>query len=82
MEKEIVHYRTVVDSIGTFNMKKIAEGNYSLFIYNDSDSSDTYSYGKIDPYSVSEEYYSYPDTIKIRANWDLEIDQINLGKLK
>ena len=82
MEKEIVHYRTVVDSIGTFNMKKIAEGNYSLFIYNDSDSSDTYSYGKIDPYSVSEEYYSYPDTIKIRANWDLEINQINLGKLK
>ena len=82
MEKEIVHYRTVVDSRGTFNMKKIAEGNYSLFIYNDSDSSDTYTYGKIDPYSVSEEYYSYPDTLKIRANWDLEIDQIILGKLK
>lgn len=82
MEKESAHYRTVVDSSGTFIMKKIVEGNYSLFIYKDSDSNGAYSYGGIDPYNASEGFYSYPDTIKVRANWDLELDQINLGDLE
>ena len=38
------------------------------------------SSGVLDPFQPSEWFYYYPDTIKIRSNWELELDQITLGK--
>ena len=82
MEKEPRSFRTVVNSKGIFNMKQIPEGNYSLLFFQDSDGSNAYSHGNIDPYQPSEWFYVYPDTVKIRANWDLELDQIKLEQVQ
>ena len=82
MEKEPRSFRTVVNSKGIFNMKQIPEGNYSLSFFLDSDGSNTYSHGNIDPYQPSEWFYVYPDTVKIRTNWDLELDQIKLEQVQ
>ena len=82
MEKEPRSFRTVVNSKGIFNMKQIPEGNYSLSFFLDSDGNNAYSHGNIDPYQPSEWFYIYPDTVKIRANWDLELDQIKLEQIQ
>jgi hypothetical protein len=78
MEKEPSLFRTVVNSDGIFNMNHLPEGNYSLLFFNDLDGNTTYTYGRIHPYKPSEWFYNYPDTVKIRTNWDLELKQINL----
>ncbi len=78
MEKELLVYRTVVNSNGNFSMKYVSEGNYSLMFFHDMDKNFEYSYGEIDPYHSSEWFYDYPDTIKIRANWEFEINQVQL----
>ncbi len=78
MEKEPSVFRSVVNLDGNFDMKKLPEGNYSLFFFQDSDGNDRYSYGRVDPYKPSEWFYTYPDTVNIRTNWDLELNSIKL----
>ena len=51
-------------------------GEYSFF--KDSDNSMQYSYGTIDPYKASEWFYNFQDTVKIRSNWDIELQEIKL----
>jgi hypothetical protein len=78
MEKEPRVFRSIVNLVGNFNMIKLPEGNYSLFFFQDSDGNDRYSYGRVHPYKPSEWFYTYPDTVNIRTNWDLELDSIEL----
>ena len=78
MEKEPSTFRTVVNSYGNFDMIHLPEGNYSLLFFKDLDGNDHYSYGTVHPYKPSEWFYAYPDTVKIRTNWALELNQINL----
>jgi hypothetical protein len=78
MEKKPSIFRSVVNLDGNFNMKKLPEGNYSLFFFQDSDGNDRYSYGRVDPYKPSEWFYTYPDTVNIRTNWDLELNSIKM----
>ena len=48
--------------------------------FQDMDEDNQISSGVLDPYQPSEWFYYYPDTIKIRSNWELELDQITLGR--
>lgn len=77
-EKEPSIFRTVVNSDGTFKMKRLPEGNYKLFLFQDDNKDGRYSFGMIDPFSTSEKFYVLTDTLKIRSNWDLELNQINM----
>ena len=47
-------------------------------IYNDKDENRTYSSGSLSPLVPAEWFYIYPDTIQIRSNWELDLDQIDL----
>lgn len=78
MEKEPKTSRTVVNSNGTFNMNRILEGNYTLLLFQDTDGNNRYSHGQVEPLNPSEWFFYYSDTVKIRANWDLELSQINM----
>ena len=78
IEKEPTTYRSVVSSSGIFEINKLPEGNYRLLFFQDRDGNNQYSYGKVQPYMSSEWFYEYSDTVKIRTNWDMELDQINL----
>jgi len=81
MEKEPSTFRSVVNSNGIFDMNLLPDGNYTLLFFQDKDETGRYSYGKIQPYEPSEWFYEYPDTVKIRTNWDLELNQINLEQI-
>lgn len=54
---------------GMFNFNRVLPGKYLLFAYYDKDSSNTYSFGKVYPFSHSEEFSFYPDTLNLRARW-------------
>jgi len=72
---------SVFNSNNQFRMNRVHEGKYSLVFFQDLNDDNQVSSGVIAPYKESEWFYHYPDTIKIRANWDLEINQINLEKV-
>jgi hypothetical protein len=72
-------YPTVVNSDSTFELNTLPSGKYTLLFFEDSDNSEDYSYGEISPFKRAEWFYFYPDTIDIRANWDYELKEINLG---
>ena len=72
-------YTTVVNSDSTFELNTLPSGKYTLLFFKDADNSQDYSYGEVLPFKPAEWFYIYPDTIDIRANWDYEIKEINLG---
>ena len=78
MEKPYSTFRSVVNLDGQTVLDKIPEGNYSLTFFQDSDNNMQYSYGTIDPYKSSEWFYNFQDTVKIRSNWDIELQEIKL----
>ncbi len=48
--------------------------------FQDKNKDNQISSGVIAPYQPSEWFYYYPDTIDIRSNWELELNDIFLGK--
>ena len=77
--KSIV-YKSGLNSDLTFKLDYLSEGQYLLMFFHDMNEDNQISSGVLDPYQPSEWFYYYPDTIKIRSNWELELDQITLGK--
>ena len=73
-------YKSGLNSDLTFKLDYLSEGQYLLMFFQDMNEDNQISSGVLDPYQPSEWFYYYPDTIKIRSNWELELDQITLGK--
>ena len=63
-----------------FRLNHMEEGPYLLMFFQDKNKDNQISSGVIFPYQPSEWFYYYPDTINIRSNWELELNEINLGK--
>jgi len=59
-----------------FNFTKVKPGKYLLWIYEDKDSSNTYSKGKLKPFQPAEKFKFYSDTLNVRPRWP--IGDINL----
>ena len=70
---------TTVNSDGTFLINRLPEGNYSLLFFQDDDGDNRYSYGSLNPYNPAEWHYTYPDTVLIRGNWDMELKEIQFN---
>lgn len=78
LENNLKTHNIYIDSDEHLKINKIIEGEYSLMIYNDKDENNRYSNGEIFPFKPSEWFYLYPDTIKIRSNWELDLGKIDL----
>ena len=63
-----------------FRLENILEGQYLLMFFQDKNKDNQISSGVISPYQPSEWFHYYPDTINIRSNWELELNEIYLGK--
>ncbi|MFH0734453.1 MAG: Ig-like domain-containing protein [bacterium] len=60
-----------------FNFSRVIPGKYLMWMFEDTDSSGTYNYGKVYPKKNSEKFNVYPDTLNLRARWpvgDIEFD--------
>ena len=80
LEKKSYNKDVVVNSTSSFKIDKVPEGIYSLMFYIDLDNNNKYSFGKLSPYKPSEWFKIIPDTISIRNNWDMEMNNINLNE--
>jgi hypothetical protein len=56
----------------TFSMKELLEGKYRIDGYRDEDGNGRYSPGRPHPFTPSERFGVYQDTVKVRARWGIE----------
>ncbi|MEE9189530.1 MAG: Ig-like domain-containing protein [Candidatus Neomarinimicrobiota bacterium] len=75
-------YASVVNSQDQFLVNKIPEELYLLNLYEDSDSSGSFTFGTAYPFHTSEWFYWMPDTFEVRTNWELELPVIELKESK
>lgn len=75
-------FQTNVNLYGSFKMSKVPEGDYFIRVYADVDKNNKFSHGTLNPYKPAEWFETYPDTINIRGNWDLEMKNIKVNYLK
>ena len=71
-------FHSIVNSNYQFEFNKIPEGSYTLMIINDINNDGMYNFGSVFPFKASEWFYSYSDTFKVRANWDIDIGVIDI----
>ncbi|MEE8437730.1 MAG: Ig-like domain-containing protein [Candidatus Neomarinimicrobiota bacterium] len=70
----------VLNSDLQFRYNHIPEGNYQLILFEDLNRDGHYSFGKAYPFEAGEWFFPYSDSIKVRANWDIEVGPILLNK--
>ncbi len=71
-EGEKQKYQQKMNPKKEFKFDKVAPGKYLLWSYIDKDSSNTFNLGKPFPFSNSEKFVFYPDTLRLRARWPVE----------
>ncbi len=54
---------------GSFKFERIQPGNYSLWAFDDKDSTKKFNYGWVKPFKTSDRFSFYPDTLKLRSRW-------------
>ena len=69
-EKGVVKKCALMDST---KIKYIKPGNYYLRLFHDKDNDYHWTSGNIAKQQVGELVYIYPEVIKIKPNWDLEL---------
>tara|TARA_X000001036_G_scaffold55586_1_gene45240 strand:+ start:17871 stop:19547 length:1677 start_codon:yes stop_codon:yes gene_type:complete len=69
-------YDVLVNSESSFKINNLPEGEYNLLFFYDKDANAKYSLGHLMPYSTSEWFEVFTDTISIRNNWDMEVSKI------
>ncbi len=52
-----------------FSFERVDPGKYLLWCFYDTDSSGNYSYGSVNPFLPSEEFFFYKDTLNLKPRW-------------
>ena len=76
MEIDSVMYFEKLKSNSRFEIENILEGKYKISVISDADSNNDFTGGSFFPLKASEWFYEYPDTFQIRANWEIDVGQI------
>ena len=78
IENNLKKYNISIDSDENYEINKIIEGEYFLIFFADKDGNKRYSNGDYSPFKPAEWFYFYPDTVKIRSNWEVDLGVIDL----
>jgi len=60
---------TGVNSNGKFEFKKVTPGKYIIWAFADVNGNQKYDMGKLKPFTLSEKFVYYPDSLNLRARW-------------
>jgi len=71
-------YETTVDAPGLYKFDAVLPGVYQLSVYRDANSNGRYDFGKAFPFFPAERFFVSPDSIKVRARWPNEGNDIRL----
>lgn len=78
--QENTSYTSPLGTKRVFDFKKIVPGKYLLWSYVDKNKNKKYDYGSVKPFSYSEEFKFYPDTLNLRARWPVGDVNISFQK--
>jgi len=71
-------FKTELSFDGKFKIDNVISGTYQLFAYQDRNNNKILDTGNLQDDSNSEKFYVYPDSLILRKNWELEIEDWNL----
>lgn len=64
-------YWATVQDDKTYNIERVLPGKYLIWCYLDLDDNNEFNYGAVEPFEFSEKFYTYPDTLNLRARWPI-----------
>ena len=67
-------FKTELSFDGKFKIDNVNSGTYQLLAYQDRNNNKILNTGNLQDDSNSEKFYVYPDSLILRANWELEIE--------
>ena len=65
---------------GKFKIDNVISGTYQLFAYQDRNNNNILDTGNLQDDSNSEKFYVYPDSLILRTNWELEIEDWEINQ--
>ena len=71
-------FKTELSFDGKFKIDNVIGGTYQLFAYQDRNNNKILDTGNLQDDNNSEKFYVYPDSLILRTNWELEIEDWNL----
>ena len=67
-------FKTELSFDGKFKIDNVISGTYQLFAYQDRNNNKILDTGNLQDDIKSEKFYVYPDSLILRTNWELEIE--------
>ena len=74
LKNETNEFKTELSLDGTFSIKNIIGGNYQLIAFQDRNNNKILDTGSFNSENTSEKFYVYSDSLSLRENWELEIE--------
>ena len=73
-------FKTELSLDGKFKIDNVNSGTYQLFAYQDRNNNKILDTGSLQDDTNSEKFYVYPDSLILRANWELEIEDWKINQ--
>jgi len=73
-------FKTELSFDGKFKIDNVVSGMYQLFAYQDRNNNKIIDTGNLQGDNNSEKFYVYPDSLILRTNWELEIEDWNINQ--
>ena len=73
-------FKTELSFDGKFKIDNVISGTYQLFAYQDRNNNKILDTGNLQDDNNSEKFYVYPDSLILRTNWELEIEDWRINQ--
>ncbi len=73
-------FKTELSFDGKFKINNVISGTYQLLAYQDRNNNKILDTGNLQDDTNSEKFYVYPDSLILRANWELEIEDWKINQ--
>lgn len=73
-------FKTELSFDGKFKIDNVISGKYQLIAYQDRNNNNILDTGNLQDETNSEKFYVYPDSLILRANWELEIEDWKINQ--
>ena len=73
-------FKTELSFDGKFKIDNVISGKYQLLAYQDRNNNKILDTGNLQDDTNSEKFYVYPDSLILRANWELEIEDWKINQ--
>jgi len=73
-------FKTELSFNRKFKIDNVIGGTYQLFAYQDQNNNKILDTGNLQDDNNSEKFYVYPDSLILRTNWELEIEDWNINQ--